>query len=387
MQPNVLLVRYAEVHLKGQNRPYFINSLVSRIRQAVKPIGGEVHFADSRIYVHAQDLEDCARRVCRVFGVHSVSPAIETDKDLDNIKAAAVSLITGCKGKFKVSARRSDKTFPLPSPQLAAQVGGAILSSCPGLKVDVHNPDHTVEVEVREKTYVHMTKLMGVGGMPVGTGGKALLLLSGGIDSPVAGYMVAKRGVTLEAIHFFSHPYTSEHAKQKVITLLSILARYCGNVRMHVVPFTKIQMEIYEKCPEDELTVLMRRFMMKISEKLAQKLGCGALITGESLGQVASQTMNSLNCTNSAIDMLVLRPLIGFDKSEIIAYSEKIGTFETSILPYEDCCTVFTPKHPVTTPKLERIEKSERILDVDALVQEAVDGIEIIDVTSEGVLS
>ncbi len=387
MQPNVLLVRYAEVHLKGQNRPYFINSLVSRVRQAVKPIGGEVHFADSRIYVHAPDLDACAQRVCRVFGVHSVSPAIETDKDPENIKAAAIALLDGAQGTFKINACRSDKTFPIPSPQLSAMVGGAVLEACAGLRVDVHAPDYTVEIEVREKTYVHQRKIMAVGGMPVGTGGKALLLLSGGIDSPVAGYMIAKRGVTLEAIHFFSHPYTSEHAKQKVITLLSILARYCGNLRLHVVPFTKIQMEIYEKCPEDELTVIMRRFMMKIAEKLGKKLGCGAMITGESLGQVASQTMNSLNCTNSAVDMLVLRPLIGFDKSEIIAYSEKIGTYDTSILPYEDCCTVFTPKHPVTKPRLDRIEKSEQLLDVEALVQEAVDGIEIIDVSSEGVLS
>lgn len=386
MQCNVLLVRYSEVHLKGGNRPYFINMLVSRVRQAVRPIGGQVHFADSHIYVRADDLNECEKRVSCVFGVHSVSQAIETDKDLDHICEAALSLMRGKSGTFKISGRRSDKTFPMQSPELAALVGGRVLDAYPHLQVDVHSPDHVVWVEVREMTYVHCDRRMAVGGMPIGTGGKSLLLLSGGIDSPVAGYMIAKRGVTIEAVHFFSHPYTSEHAKQKVLTLLSLLAGYCGNLRVHVVPFTHIQMEIYEKCPPEELTIIMRRFMMRISSRLADKLGCDSLITGESIGQVASQTMASLICTQEASDKLVLRPLIGFDKDEIIAYAQKIGTFETSILPYEDCCTVFTPKHPVTKPKLERITRSEQALDADALVAEALNGIDIIDVSGEGII-
>ena len=386
MQPNILLVRYGEVFLKGRNRPYFINSLVTKIRQSVRSLGGKVHFADGRIYVRAEDIDGCAQRVSRVFGVHSVSPAVELGKNLDDISAAAVAMMKDAAGSFKILARRSDKTFPMQSPELAAYIGGKVLEAYPHLTVDIHNPQHVVEVEVRDNVYIHKDRVKGVGGMPIGTGGRALLLISGGIDSPVAGYMVAKRGVSIETIHFFSHPYTSEHAKQKVISLLSILARYCGNIRMHVVPFTKIQMEIYEKCPEEELTIIMRRFMMKISERLAEKLHCSALVTGESVGQVASQTMDSLICTDKSVDMLVLRPLVGFDKVEIIEYSEKIGTYETSILPYEDCCTVFTPKHPVTKPRLERIEKSEKRLEVEALIEEAMAGIERIDIGPDGVI-
>jgi thiamine biosynthesis protein ThiI len=386
MQPNILLVRYGEVFLKGQNRPYFINSLVAKVKQAVMPVDGKAHFADGRIYVRAGDIDDCARRVSKVFGVHSVSPAIETEKEIPSMAAAAISLMKGAQGSFKILARRSDKTFPMQSPELAALIGGEVLKAYPHLAVDVKNPQHVVEVEVRDSAYVHKEKLMGAGGMPIGTGGKALLLISGGIDSPVSGYMIAKRGVALETIHFFSHPYTSEHAKQKVISLLSTLAGYCGTIRMHVVPFTKIQMDIYEKCPEEELTVIMRRFMMRISERLAQRLRCKALVTGESVGQVASQTMDSLICTDRSVNMLVLRPLVGFDKAEIIDYAHKIGTYETSILPYEDCCTVFTPKHPVTKPRLDKIERSEALLDVDELIEEAIAGIEVINIDSEGAI-
>ncbi|MBE5762343.1 MAG: tRNA 4-thiouridine(8) synthase ThiI [Clostridiales bacterium] len=385
MQPNILLVRYGEIFLKGQNRPYFISALVNKVKQAVKPIGAHVFYSDSRIYVRADDLDDCARRVCNVFGVHSVSLAIELDKkDIDVIGEAAVSLLEGKKGTFKINSRRSDKTFPMNSIEISTEVGGRVLEKRPDLVVDIHKPEHVVEVEVRDMVYVHSGRIMGMGGMPIGTSGKAMLLLSGGIDSPVAGFMMAKRGLMLEAIHFASPPYTSEQAKEKVVKLLSILSKYCGNLRMHVVPFTKIQMEIYEKCPEDELTVIMRRFMMRIAQRIAEKTECGALITGESMGQVASQTMLSLNCTNSAVDMLVLRPLIGFDKTDIIDVAEKIDSYETSILPFEDCCTVFTPKHPVTKPKLSHIEKSEQRLDVDALIEDAISGIEIIDVDSEG---
>ncbi len=381
MQPNILLVRYGEVFLKGQNRPFFISALVSKVKQAVKPLGGRVFFADSRIYVRADDIAACALRVSRVFGVHSVSPAYCVEKDVDAISRAAIALMEGVKGSFKVAARRSDKTFPVTSPELCVRIGGDIARAMPNLTVDLHKPDHVLEIEIRDSAYLHMQRIEGAGGMPIGTGGKALLLISGGIDSPVSGYMVAKRGVKLETIHFFSHPYTSEHAKQKVIKLLSILARYHGNIRMHVVPFTKIQMAIYQNCPHEELTVIMRRFMMRISEKLADKLGAKALITGESIGQVASQTMDSLICTDSSVNSLVLRPLIGFDKIEIIEYARKIGTYETSILPYEDCCTVFVPQHPVTRPKVEKMRESEALIDYESMINTALDETERLEIS------
>ena len=375
----LLLVRYGEIFLKGLNRPYFIRELIKKIRHAVKDLGGNVWVNDSRIFVSDfTDLEECIRRVTKVFGVHSVCPAIEMPKDdFEAICQQAVSMAAGLKGTFKVTARRSDKRYFMDSPQINAQVGGRILRANPDLKVDVKNPDHTVNVEIRDSAYLYVRVISAVGGMPVGTNGRATLLLSGGIDSPVAGWMIAKRGVQISAVHFHSYPYTSDRALEKVLDLARILSESCCGIRVHVVPFTKIQMEIHEKCPDDYTTLIMRRFMMRIAERVAQMEHASALITGESIGQVASQTMTALGTTDSVVTMPVFRPVIGFDKVEIIDIAQKIGTFETSSLPYEDCCTVFTPKHPATNPKMDKILEGESKLDAEALIEEAIAGIEI----------
>ena len=375
----LLLVRYGEIFLKGLNRPYFIRELIKKIRHAVKDLGGNVWVNDSRIFVSDfTDLEECIRRVTKVFGVHSVCPAIEMPKDdFEAICQQAVNMASGLKGTFKVSARRSDKRYFMDSPQINAQVGGRILRANPDLKVDVKNPDYTVNVEIRDLAYLYVRVIPAVGGMPVGTNGRATLLLSGGIDSPVAGWMIAKRGVQISAVHFHSYPYTSDRALEKVLDLACILSESCCGIRVHVVPFTKIQMEIHEKCPDDYTTLIMRRFMMRIAERVAQMEHASALITGESIGQVASQTMTALGTTDSVVTMPVFRPVIGFDKVEIIDIAQKIGTFETSSLPYEDCCTVFTPKHPATNPKMDKILEGESKLDAEALIEEAIAGIEI----------
>lgn len=371
---DVLLVRFGEVHLKGQNRPYFLRKLVSNVRRAVEDIGGHVWLADSRIYVsQAQDMAQCIERVCKVFGVHSVSPAVEMDKDYEAIAAQCVEMMRGKTGSFKVSARRSDKRFPMDSMVLQRELGGKILEAMPHLKVDVHKPDHVMSVEIRDFAYLYVDEVMGVGGMPMGTGGRAALLLSGGIDSPVAGWSIMKRGVQVQGIHFHSFPYTSERAKQKVLDLAAIMGEYAGNMLVHVVPFTEIQLAIHEKCPDELGTVLMRRYMMRIAQRLAQKNHCQALITGESIGQVASQTMEALVCTDQVVDMPVFRPLIGMDKLEIMDIARKIGTYETSIQPFEDCCTVFTPRHPCTKPKIEDLIQAEQALDSEALIQKAVE--------------
>ena len=371
---DVLLVRFGEVHLKGQNRPYFLRKLVSNVRRAVEDIGGHVWLADSRIYVsQAQDMAQCIERVCKVFGVHSVSPAVEMDKDYEAIAAQCVEMMCGKTGSFKVSARRSDKRFPMDSMVLQREMGGKILEAMPHLKVDVHKPDHVMSVEIRDFAYLYVDEVMGVGGMPMGTGGRAALLLSGGIDSPVAGWSIMKRGVQVQGIHFHSFPYTSERAKQKVLDLAAIMGEYAGNMLVHVVPFTEIQLAIHEKCPDELGTVLMRRYMMRIAQRLAQKNHCQALITGESIGQVASQTMEALVCTDQVVDMPVFRPLIGMDKLEIMDIARKIGTYETSIQPFEDCCTVFTPRHPCTKPKIEDLIQAEQALDSEALIQKAVE--------------
>ena len=371
---DVLLVRFGEVHLKGQNRPYFLRKLVSNVRRAVEDIGGHVWLADSRIYVsQAQDMAQCIERVCKVFGVHSVSPAVEMDKDYEAIAAQCVEMMRGKTGSFKVSARRSDKRFPMDSMVLQRELGGRILEAMPHLKVDVHKPDHVMSVEIRDFAYLYVDEVMGVGGMPMGTGGRAALLLSGGIDSPVAGWSIMKRGVQVQGIHFHSFPYTSERAKQKVLDLAAIMGEYAGNMLVHVVPFTEIQLAIHEKCPDELGTVLMRRYMMRIAQRLAQKNRCQALITGESIGQVASQTMEALVCTDQVVDMPVFRPLIGMDKLEIMDIARKIGTYETSIQPFEDCCTVFTPRHPCTKPKIEDLIQAEQALDSEALIQKAVE--------------
>ncbi len=384
----MILIRYGEIHLKGQNRPYFEKSLLQAIVASAKKFDGYVEKGQGRYYlrkVASQDIPQAIDAMAKIFGIYSVSPAMEMDKNLDIIFSAAADAARkkmhtlGKKNAtFKVDSKRSDKHFPLNSMALSAEAGGYILNHVPGLKVDVHHPDFIVYLEIRESAFVYTDIIMGSGGMPVGTSGKGMLLLSGGIDSPVAGYMMAKRGIALEAVHYHSFPYTSERAKQKVIELAQRLSSYTGPIKIHMVHFTDIQMAIYEKCPEEQLTLIMRVFMMRIAEKIAKNCNCGALITGESLGQVASQTLYSLAVTNAVVDLPVFRPLIGMDKLEIMELAKRINTFETSILPYEDCCTVFVPKHPVTHPKLDKILKSVRLLDADTLISDALNKTETI---------
>ncbi|NLD82669.1 MAG: tRNA 4-thiouridine(8) synthase ThiI [Clostridiales bacterium] len=381
---NLLMVRYGEIYLKGLNRPYFLRALVSRVKEAARPFGGQVWLHDARVFISDMtDMDACRERVCKVFGVHSVAPAVEIEKDdFGAVCEQASLLMKDVNGTFKVEARRADKHYFLESPQINAKIGEYVLErNADHLKVNVKNPDHILSVEIRDQAYLYCRVYPAVGGMPVGTGGRAALLLSGGIDSPVAGYMIAKRGVQLVAVHYHSFPYTSEFARQKVLDLAKILSEYCCGIRVYVVPFTDIQMQIHEKCPEDYTTLIMRRYMMRIAERIALKEDCQALITGESVGQVASQTMEALVTTNQVVEHLpVFRPLIGFDKIDIIEYAQKIGTYETSSLPYEDCCTVFTPRHPATKPKMALIEKGESMLDQEALIQTAVDSAEIVEV-------
>ncbi len=381
---NLLMVRYGEIYLKGLNRPYFLRALVSRVKEAARPFGGQVWLHDARVFISDMtDMDACRERVCKVFGVHSVAPAVEIEKDdFGAVCEQASLLMKDVNGTFKVEARRADKHYFLESPQINAKIGEYVLErNADHLKVNVKNPDHILSVEIRDQAYLYCRVYPAVGGMPVGTGGRAALLLSGGIDSPVAGYMIAKRGVQLVAVHYHSFPYTSEFARQKVLDLAKILSEYCCGIRVYVVPFTDIQMQIHEKCPEDYTTLIMRRYMMRIAERIALKEDCQALITGESVGQVASQTMEALVTTNQVVEHLpVFRPLIGFDKIDIIEYAQKIGTYETSSLPYEDCCTVFTPRHPATKPKMALIEKGENMLDQEALIQTAVDSAEIVEV-------
>ena len=378
---NVLLVRMGEIFLKGDNRMFFIKVLVRHIKKAVDGTGASVELTQGRIFLRdITDMEDVIRRVTRVFGVHSVSPVVQCEKTMDAICREAVEMMKPLSGTFKCAARRADKRFPLDSMQINEEVGYQVLTACPQLTVDVHKPQHELNIEVRENAYLYVEKIPAVGGMPVGTNGKAMLLLSGGIDSPVAGYMIAKRGVQLNCIHYHSFPFTSEQAKQKVIDLARQLSAYAGPIRMYVVPFTELQQELYQKCPESQLTILMRRYMMRIANRIAHRANCSALITGESIGQVASQTMDGLCCTNAVCDMPVFRPLIGFDKTEIMDYAEKIGTYETSILPYEDCCTIFTPKHPQTKPRVEQLIESEKLIDGEGLIRRAIEGIEILNI-------
>ena len=378
----LLLVRYGEIFLKGLNRPYFIRALIRKIRYALRGTGSNVWIHDGRIFVDGfQDLEMVTERVTRVFGVHSVCPAVEMPKeDFDALCEQGIRMMAGMKGTFKVSARRSDKRYPMNSPAINMEMGGRILESNPDLKVDVHNPEHILNVEIRDQAYLYVKVIPAVGGMPVGTNGNATLLLSGGIDSPVAGWMIAKRGVQINAVHFHSYPYTSELAREKVLDLARKLSYSCCGIKVHVVPFTEIQLQIRDRCPEEYSTLIMRRFMMRIAEKIALKTGSGGLITGESIGQVASQTMEALGATDSVVGMPVFRPLIGFDKSEIIDVAKRIDTYELSSLPYEDCCTVFTPKHPATRPRKEKVEEAERVLDAETLIEQALNGTEVISV-------
>ncbi|NLH58204.1 MAG: tRNA 4-thiouridine(8) synthase ThiI [Clostridiales bacterium] len=385
----IILIRYGEIHLKGQNRPFFEKALHKNIKNSLRSFpDAKVIRAQGRYYVeNYEDETSIIDALTRVFGIVSISPAYKLSKDFDLLGAAVEQMTAAYLAQrpadtivsFKVESRRADKTYPLNSMDISKKLGSRLLSAYPDrLKVDVHDPDLRVNVEIREHAYIYHQVIKGAGGMPVGTNGKAALLLSGGIDSPVAGYMIAKRGVSLTAIHYHSFPYTSDRSKQKVIDLARHLTRYSGPFRLHIVPFTEIQQELYEKCPDSQLTVLMRRFMMKIAEQIAIKEGAKALITGESIGQVASQTIEALGVTNDAVSLPVFRPLIGLDKVEIMDIAQEIGSYETSILPYEDCCTIFTPKHPVTHPKLERIKASEKLVDGDRLIAEAVSNTELI---------
>lgn len=361
---NILLVRFSEVHLKGLNRPQFLRALTDNVQKAARPFRGNAKLRDGRIYISDMtDAAACAEKVAKVFGVHSVSLAVEMEKDdFDAVCAQAAAMLRGKSCTFKVKARRSDKRYPLDSPAICALAGRRILEENPALSVDVQNPELVLEIEIRDTATLHIGRIEGAGGMPMGTNGKACLLLSGGIDSPVAGYMVARRGVALTAVHFHSFPYTSERAREKVVELARILSETCGRITLYIAPFTELQMRIHADCPDNLGTLIMRRQMMRIAERIARREGAQALVTGESIGQVASQTMEALGCTDDACQMSVFRPLIGFDKADIIERAEKIGTFETSSLPYEDCCTIFTPRHPATRPKLARICEAEEAL-------------------------
>lgn len=367
------LIKYSEIGIKGKNRYIFENALRDRVVEKLRNCEGKflVERENGRIYVEAEgdyDYDEVIGQLTKCFGIAHICPVVLVeDKSFEHVCRQLVDHMEeelgGRTFTFKVFAKRSDKKYERTSPQICQDAGEYILNHMPNAKVDVHHPEVSVHVEIRHRAYVYVTSIKGPGGMPVGTSGKAMLLLSGGIDSPVAGYMMAKRGVQIEAVYFLAPPYTSERAKQKVIDLAELVSDYAGEIRLHIVNFTDIQMYIYDKCPHDELTIIMRRYMMKIAEEIAGESGCMSLVTGESVGQVASQTMQSLAVTNAVCTMPVFRPVIAFDKQEIIDIAEKINTFETSILPYEDCCTTFVAKHPVTKPELEKIEKSERKLE------------------------
>ena len=376
----VLMMRFSEIHLKGLNRPYFMRMLVERIKEAVKDVRGHAWLADSRVYVSdATDMQEALRRVRKVFGVHSVCRAVEMDKnDFTAVCEQAVAMMRDRRGSFKVEARRSDKRYPIDSMDINREVGHTVIEALPELTVDVHHPDTRLSIEIRDHAYLYTEPLEAVGGMPVGTNGRATVLLSGGIDSPVAAWMIAKRGVLMSAVHFQSPPYTSERAKDKVLALGKILSESLCGLTVHLVPFTDIQMQIHERCHPDYTTIIMRRYMMRIANQIAKQEHALGLVTGESIGQVASQTMHALQMTDSVSELPVFRPLIGFDKQEIVDLAIKIGTFETSSLPYEDCCTVFTPRHPATKPKLDIILDGEAKLDSEALIAEAIEHTEIV---------
>ena len=381
----IILIKDGELALKGLNRRNFEDKMVASIRRRLKPLGNiKITKAQSAIYIEptddAFDFEEALERMQLIFGVAAFSRAAVCEKNMDDILARAPEYLAERMREiktFKVEAKRSDKTFPLGSPEICREVGAALLRAFPHLRVDVHNPQEVVTVEVRDfAAYIRAGQIKGAGGLPVGTAGRAMVLISGGIDSPVAAWTMAKRGLVLNAIHFASPPYTSPRAEQKVRDLLAKVARYSGTIKLAVVPFTEIQEEIGKHCPEDYFTLIMRRLMMRIANRVADREECLALITGESLGQVASQTLPAIAATDEVTEIPVLRPLIGMDKEEIIAISKKIDAFETSILPYEDCCTVFTPKHPHTKPKKGQCEEAEKELDIEPLIERAIEGIE-----------
>ena len=379
------LIKYGEIGVKGKNRYLFEDALVRQIRYALKKTDGEFEVTkeNGRIYATAVsdfDFDEAVEALKTVFGIIGICPVVQIeDNGFDDLADTVIKYFDSAYPdkhfSFKVNARRARKNYPMDSMEINMEMCGRLLDAFPELSVDVHNPDVLLQIEIRNKINIYSTEIPGPGGMPVGTAGKAMLLLSGGIDSPVAGYMVAKRGVELEATYFHAPPYTSERAKQKVIDLAKLVAKYSGPITLNVVNFTDIQLAIYEKCPHDELTIIMRRYMMRIAEELGKESGCLGLVTGESIGQVASQTMHSLYCTNEVCTMPVFRPVIGFDKQEIIDLSEKIGTYETSIQPFEDCCTIFVAKHPVTKPNLNIIQRDEHNLDdcIDELFKTAIE--------------
>ena len=386
---NILIVKYGEIGVKGKNRYIFENRLIRNIRNMLKPIGRfNVYKEYGRIYVDLEDYdyEEVIEEVRKVFGIVGVCPGVRAKKDYDTLKEIALKMLeekieAGYK-TFKVESRRGDKSFGLTSQEMSMDIGGYLLSKVGDrINVDVRNPEVKIKCEYREfHTMVYSDTIPVYGGLPLGTNGRAMSLLSGGIDSPVATWMVAKRGMEVEAVHFHSYPFTSERSQEKVKDLAKILAKYCGRVRLHKVNIVEIQKAIGENCNEEEATILSRRFMMRIAQRLSEKRHCDALITGESIGQVASQTIQGLTCTNAVVDLPVFRPLIAMDKSDIVDIAKKIGTFETSIVPEEDCCSVFSPRKPVTKPRLEKIEKSETALDIEKLVQDAIDKIEVEDI-------
>ncbi len=386
----IILAKYGEIILKGGNRPKFEKLLIDNIKNALKNIAQfKISIRQATIYIEDFDedkIDIIVERMSRIFGIVSITKAAVCEKNMDAIKETTMKYLDDDlkkPAKFKVEAKRSDKNFPLNSVQICMDLGGWLDDKYPDIECDVHNPEITVKVEVRDVAayvYIDQKKIKGQGGMPIGSGSKATLLLSGGIDSPVAGHMISKRGVTIDAVNFFSFPYTSDRAKEKVISLAKILAQYTSKVNLYIVPFTEIQLQIRDNCPEEHMTLIMRRFMMRISEKIARKNGSKALVTGECVGQVASQTLSALDVTNAVVDMPILQPLIGMDKIEVINRAEEIGTYETSILPYEDCCTVFTPKHPTINPKRASIEATERVLNIEELLKEALAGVELIEV-------
>lgn len=380
----VLIIRWCEIHLKGKNRGFFEKLLYQNIKNAIKDIDCKLVRVQGRYLIEDLsdfDVEACISALKTVSGIHSVSMATCFDTSIEAIKKVAVEEFKYKSGTFKVETKRADKKFKISSVDLSKMIGGEILRSNNNLSVDVHSPNHTLYIEIREnnKTHIFTDTIKMMGGMPVGSSGKGLVMLSGGIDSPVASYMMAKRGMQLEAVHFHSYPYTGELAKQKVIELGSIISKYSQGLKLHIVKFTEIQEAIHEKLPEEYMITMMRRFMMRISERIANKQGASAIITGECLGQVASQTVESITSSQNAVKVLpVLRPLIGFDKLEIIDIATNIGTYETSVLPYEDCCTVFLPKYPVIKPKLEKVEYFESLLDVEGLIENALNNTEVI---------
>lgn len=397
MNFRAFLIKYAEIGIKGKNRYLFEDALMKQIRRALRRIEGnfKVTKEDGRIYVMAEDddfdEEDVYSALQHVFGIQGICPMLQVeDEGWEKLCETVVSYMKETYGEeenysFKVQARRARKNYPLNSNEICYKMGEVILNEVPNVHVDVHKPDVMLHIEIRQKINIYSKTVKGPGGMPIGTNGKAMLLLSGGIDSPVAGYMIAKRGVVIDAVYFHAPPYTSERAKQKVIDLAKEVAAFSGPINLHIVNFTDIQLAIYEKCPHDELTIIMRRYMMKIAQDLAEKTGCLALITGESIGQVASQTMQSMAVTNEVCTMPVYRPLVGFDKQDIVEISQQIGTFETSILPYEDCCTIFVAKHPVTKPNLKIIRRSEQNLNgvIEELYETAINTVETVWCESE----